>query len=67
MIDIAHDRAGKVAIGHEYYSDQNPRFILHDSMGFEPGDIEKSEIVKKFLRERAEGSAKLPDQVHTIW
>ena len=67
MIDIAHDRIGKADITHEYYSDQNPRFILHDSMGFEAGGIEKSEIVKTFLQDRAACSAKLPDQVHAMW
>ena len=66
-IDIAHDRVGKADINHEYYSDQNPRFILHDSMGFEPGSTEKSEIVRSFLRNRAECSAELPKQVHAIW
>ena len=36
-------------------------------MGFEPGSTEKSAIVETFLRERAERSAKLPEQVHAIW
>ena len=66
-MDIAHDRIGQADISREYYSDQNPRFILHDSMGFEPGSTEKSEIVKSFLQDRAEGNAMLPDQVHAIW
>jgi hypothetical protein len=36
-------------------------------MGFEPGSAEKSEIVKSFLQDHAEGKAELPDQVHAIW
>ena len=41
--------------------------IFHDSMGFEPGYIEKSKIVRSFLEGRAECGAKLLDQVHAIW
>ena len=49
-------------------SDQNPRFILHNSMGFEPGSTEKSAIVnlKSFLQVRAEGNAELLELKYSV-
>ncbi|KAI9428861.1 hypothetical protein H4582DRAFT_2090844 [Lactarius indigo] len=66
-IDIAHDRVGKADIAHEYTSDTNPRFILHDSQGFEPGSLEKWEVVKKFIRGRCDEHLKPKDRLHAIW
>ncbi|KAG6915007.1 hypothetical protein DXG01_013933 [Tephrocybe rancida] len=65
-IDIAADRAGDANIDRGYTSDDNPRFILHDSKGFEPGRTQNWDIVKQFIRQRCKkGSIK--DQLHAIW
>lgn len=64
-IDIAHDRAGRADITLPYTSDENPRFILHDSQGFEPANTANWETVKAFLQTSA--TAQLKDRVHAIW
>ena len=68
-VDPHHDRIGKANIFHKYYSNQNPHFILHDSMGFEPGSTEKSEIIMSFLlnpSSLAERNAVLPKRLNAI-
>jgi hypothetical protein len=65
-IDIAHDRAGRANISVPYTSDANPRFILHDSKGFEPGTASNWDVVESFLRGRS-ATAELKDRVHAIW
>lgn len=60
-IDTAHGRAGNADIYHAYTSDANPRFILHDSQGFEPG----WEAVERFIRDKCDG--RLEDRLHAIW
>ncbi|KDR76572.1 hypothetical protein GALMADRAFT_66901 [Galerina marginata CBS 339.88] len=64
-IDIAHHRAGDANIDDEYTSAENPRFILHDSMGFEPGSNGNWEKVKMCLEKRQE--YELPGKIHAIW
>jgi len=64
-IDIAHDRAGHADIEDEYTSPENPRFILHDSMGFEPGSESNWEKVEKCLKKRQ--GYELPEKIHAIW
>ncbi|TFK70237.1 hypothetical protein BDN72DRAFT_958955 [Pluteus cervinus] len=65
-IDVAHDRAGRADISFGYTCEENPRFILHDSQGFEPGATESWEFVKRFLCERSARPA-VRDHVHAIW
>jgi hypothetical protein len=43
------------------------RFILHDSLGFEPGTVDNWKIVEDFLRKRSEASTQLQERVHAIW
>ncbi|KAG6919752.1 hypothetical protein DXG01_001586 [Tephrocybe rancida] len=66
-IDIQHDRAGKVDIAHEYTSKNNPRFILHDSEGFEAGSTEKWDTVKNFIQEKCDEKLPLKERIHAIW
>jgi thiamine monophosphate kinase len=66
-IDIAHNRIGRADISREYYSDQNPHFILHEGMDFELVYTEESKNVRSFLRDRADRNAELPNLVHAIW
>ncbi|KAG6822396.1 hypothetical protein H0H92_014068, partial [Tricholoma furcatifolium] len=64
QIDISHDRAGKADINHEYKSSVNPRFILHDSQGFEHGSDENLTKVEDFLQFRQKSD--LPEKIHAI-
>ena len=43
----------------------NKRFILHDSLGFEPGDNDNYTTVKAFIQSRQTGPLK--DQLHAVW
>jgi hypothetical protein len=57
---------GKADINKEIPPELNPRFVLHDSLGFEGGDISNLQIVRNFIKTRS----KLPDlkdQLHAIW
>ncbi|KDR86079.1 hypothetical protein GALMADRAFT_219097 [Galerina marginata CBS 339.88] len=64
-IEINHDRPGYAEIDRGYTSNENQRFILHDSQGFEAGSTENWIKVEKFLRGRS--AMALRDQVHAIW
>jgi hypothetical protein len=44
----------------------NPRFIFHDSPGFESGDESQLKEVQSFLEKRAT-STEVGDQLHAIW
>ncbi|THU90892.1 hypothetical protein K435DRAFT_675206 [Dendrothele bispora CBS 962.96] len=66
-IDIAHDRAGRADIARPYTSPENPRFILHDSKGFEPGSGDTWGTVDKFIQDRCGAERSLKERVHTIW
>lgn len=44
----------------------NERFVVHDSLGFEAGDGENIEIVRKFVAER-QAEPELKDRLHAIW
>ncbi|PPQ89283.1 hypothetical protein CVT25_000875 [Psilocybe cyanescens] len=66
-IEISHDRAGKADITYGHTSEKNIRFILHDSLGFEPGTEDNWKIVEKFLRQKSAASSPLQDRIHAIW
>ncbi len=57
---------GQADIDKEIPSELNPRFVLHDSRGFEGGDISNLEIVQNFIKSRSE-LRDLKDQLHAIW
>ncbi|KAG6887576.1 hypothetical protein C0995_014274, partial [Termitomyces sp. Mi166 len=65
-IDIADGRRGESNITREYTSGANPRFILHDSEGTEPGSTEKWELVENFIRNKSDERL-LKDRLHAIW
>ncbi|KAJ7015957.1 hypothetical protein C8F04DRAFT_1168290, partial [Mycena alexandri] len=66
LATVADKVRGTCNIENEITSEQNPRFVLHDSMGFEPGQTQNYETAKVFLESRGEGAA-LKDRVHAIW
>ncbi|KAK7464165.1 hypothetical protein VKT23_006331 [Stygiomarasmius scandens] len=75
---IVHDKDGKVVnilpgqergihdINNEITYEANPEFVFHDSGGFESGSSEELEIVRAFIKARAEGTD-LSKQLHAIW
>jgi hypothetical protein len=46
---------------------ENNRFILHDSVGFEHGESREFTIAKEFLESRSGDSVPLEERVHVIW
>ncbi|KAG1744542.1 uncharacterized protein EDB91DRAFT_1246668 [Suillus paluster] len=62
----SHDRRGDANIDTEFISEQNERFVLHDSKGFEPGEEDNLKIVQNFI-ERRKNMPALKDQLHAIW
>ena len=63
---MSHDGPGKADINVEFRHPNNDKFILHDSEGFEPGEVAKFDAVKRFIQER-EQMPDLKDKLHAIW
>ncbi|KAG1892894.1 uncharacterized protein F5891DRAFT_1282272 [Suillus fuscotomentosus] len=63
---IEHNKPGEAIIDKEFTSPENDRFVLHDSKGFEPGEVENLTIVRKFI-ERRRNMPDLKDQLHAVW
>ncbi|KAG2143581.1 hypothetical protein DEU56DRAFT_242395 [Suillus clintonianus] len=62
----SHEMPGKAEIDTEFISQQNGRFVLHDSKGFEPGEVDNLQIVRDFIQRRRNMSA-LEHQLHAVW
>ncbi|KDQ53281.1 hypothetical protein JAAARDRAFT_197451 [Jaapia argillacea MUCL 33604] len=63
---VQHYAAGEASIDEEITSPQNPRFVLHDSQGYQPGDVKNFETLKRFVAERKKMPDK-KDRIHAIW
>ena len=50
----------------EFSFKSNPRFIFHDSPGFEAGGEEELQDVLSFIQEKAKATD-VKDQIHVIW
>jgi hypothetical protein len=61
-----HIQRGEHDINNQLIFKSNPDFIFHDSRGFEAGTVDELELVKKFIRDRAD-TKELSDQLHAIW
>ncbi|KAG2137874.1 uncharacterized protein EDB93DRAFT_1090977, partial [Suillus bovinus] len=62
----SHEQPGEASIDHEFISPQNNRFVLHDSKGFEPGEIDNLKVVRDFI-ERRRVMPDLKDRLHAVW
>ena len=62
----AETGAGVCDITTQIYSPGNPRFVLHDSQGFEPGESANLVKVKDFIQSHSKG-VPLKDRVHVVW
>ncbi|KAG1858794.1 hypothetical protein DFJ58DRAFT_781762 [Suillus subalutaceus] len=60
------DKPGGANIDTEFISNQNDKFVLHDSKGFEPGDEDNLKIVQDFI-ERRKNMPALKDQLYAVW
>ncbi|KAF7333938.1 G domain-containing protein [Mycena sanguinolenta] len=66
LATVAHDKRGTCNIQDEIISPRNAYFVLHDSMGFEPGNTKEFETAKEFFKSRGK-KVPLKDRVHVIW
>ncbi|KAK2459358.1 hypothetical protein APHAL10511_008625, partial [Amanita phalloides] len=66
IADVQNDKAGNADIHKEITSEHNEHFILHDSLGYEPGDNDKFDILKTFIVERSQKKL-VADKLHAIW
>ncbi|KZP27036.1 hypothetical protein FIBSPDRAFT_886923 [Athelia psychrophila] len=66
LATISHDLHGVCDINTPIISPDNPRFVLHDSQGFEPGETGNLNTVKDFILSRGDG-VDLKDRVHAVW
>ncbi|KAH9002320.1 hypothetical protein EDB86DRAFT_3241886 [Lactarius hatsudake] len=60
-------KPGRADIQQEFVSAENPFFVLHDSKGFEPGDLTNFETVREFLQQRSQPELPLSDRIHGLW
>ncbi|KAH9956385.1 hypothetical protein BGW80DRAFT_1388173 [Lactifluus volemus] len=64
---VAHLKPGESDIQQEFVSQDNPFFVLHDSKGFEPGDVNNFETVRQFIQQRSQQELPLKDRIHGLW
>ncbi|KAI0245359.1 hypothetical protein BJV78DRAFT_1365433 [Lactifluus subvellereus] len=64
---ISHFKPGEADIQQEFTSQDNPYFVLHDSQGFETGDVTAFETVRQFIVERSKEDLELKERVHALW
>ncbi|KAF8267805.1 hypothetical protein EI94DRAFT_1579910, partial [Lactarius quietus] len=58
--------AGYLDIEREFQSEENGLLVLHDSEGFEPGQLENYITVRRFIEERSMKPL-LKDRIHCLW
>ncbi|KIK56311.1 hypothetical protein GYMLUDRAFT_823231 [Collybiopsis luxurians FD-317 M1] len=66
LAHVSHEQSGVSNIDEEITSEQNSRFILHDSQGFAAGETQNFETVERFIKDRAQ-RPELKDRLHAIW
>jgi hypothetical protein len=64
--NVAHGKAGVSDINYEIIPPDNEYFVLHDSQGFEHGEEDNFDIVKKFIESR-NAMPDIKDKIHVIW
>jgi hypothetical protein len=63
---VSNLRGGGAVIDTEFISPQNNRFVLHESIGFEPGGGDNVDMVREFIERRGK-MPELKDQLHAVW
>ncbi|KAH8977265.1 hypothetical protein EDB92DRAFT_1891264 [Lactarius akahatsu] len=69
-IDAAHvedNKPGEADIQQEFVSPDNRFFVLHDSKGFEPGDLSNFDTVREFIKQRSRPELPLGERIHGLW
>ncbi len=61
------NKPGEADIETEFSSPENTFFVLHDSIGFEPGANDTFTTVKRFILQRSQEHLETKDRLHAIW
>ncbi|KAJ7676351.1 hypothetical protein B0H17DRAFT_1080203 [Mycena rosella] len=64
---VSHFNPGDAEIDKEITSEINPRFVLHDSKGFEPSNLSTFNVVSDFLQRKSANSLELKERLHAVW
>ncbi|KAH9165399.1 hypothetical protein EDB89DRAFT_2233439 [Lactarius sanguifluus] len=64
---VAHYKPGESDIRQEFVSPENQYFVLHDSKGFEPGDLSNYETVRTFIEQGSQQHLPMKDRIHGLW
>ncbi|KAH8998267.1 hypothetical protein EDB86DRAFT_825885 [Lactarius hatsudake] len=64
---VAHYKPGESDIRQEFVSPENQYFVLHDSKGFEPGDLSNYETVRTFIEQGSQPHLPMKDRIHGLW
>ncbi|KAG1798753.1 hypothetical protein EV424DRAFT_1518830 [Suillus variegatus] len=65
-VHISEHKRGEADIEREFIAEENERFVLHDSQGFEAGDSMIFKTAKDFI-DRRRKEPKLQDKIHAVW
>jgi len=63
---VSHSKPGEAKIDDEITSDQNRQLVLHDSRGFEPGEVDNIQLVRGFIERRSK-EPYIKDRLHAVW
>ncbi|KAG1897303.1 uncharacterized protein F5891DRAFT_1280093 [Suillus fuscotomentosus] len=63
---ISEHKRGEADIEREFIAEENERFVLHDSQGFEAGDSMIFKTAKDFI-DRRRKEPKLQNKIHAVW
>jgi hypothetical protein len=63
---VSHSKPGEATIDDGITSDQNQQLILHDSRGFEPGEVDNIRLVRRFIETRSK-QPHIKDRLHAVW
>ena len=53
-------------INEEIMSEEKQRLVPHDSCGFEPGEVDKFQITRKFIQSRLR-EPNIKDRLYAVW
>ena len=66
LFTIQQVQAGTAKINEEFTSPVNKHLIIHDSEGYEAGNIERFDVLEKFIMERGQQDP-MTERLHAIW
>lgn len=66
MQNVSDLQPGQADINYGIVSKDNPRFLLHDSQGFEHGEDDTVDTVRKFIKNRNKQDD-IKEKLHAIW